>query len=46
LRSRLTRALDADETAIETVRQSIAQAEAALAKARQDVANAVTALHI
>ncbi|HEY4173082.1 MAG TPA: hypothetical protein VGM42_08635, partial [Rhodopila sp.] len=46
LRSRLMRALDADETAIEALRQSIATAEAALAKAHQDLAEAVATLRI
>jgi hypothetical protein len=46
LRSRLTRALDDDETAIEALRKSIAVAEAAQAKAHQDLADAVSALRI
>jgi hypothetical protein len=46
LRSRLTRALDADETAIGTLRQSIGLGETALAKAHQDLADAVAALRI
>jgi hypothetical protein len=46
LRSRLTRALDADETAIEELRKSIDTATADLAKAHRDLADAVTALHI
>jgi hypothetical protein len=46
LRSRLTRALDDDETTIEALRKSIATAEAARVKAHQDLADAVSALRI
>ncbi|WP_158933037.1 DUF4139 domain-containing protein, partial [Acidisphaera sp. S103] len=46
LRSRLIRALDDNETTIEALRKSIALAETALAKAHQDLADAVSALRI
>jgi hypothetical protein len=46
LHGRLTRALDADETRIEQLTQSLAQANAAADKAHQTLADAVTALRL
>jgi hypothetical protein len=46
LRSRLTRALDADETVIEELRKSVEIGVTAQAKAHQDLADAVAALRI
>jgi hypothetical protein len=46
LRSRLTRALDADETRIEQLRKSIDEAVSELLKAYRDLADAVAALQI
>jgi hypothetical protein len=46
LRARLTKALDADETTIETLRKSIETATTDLAKAHRDLSDAVTTLRI
>jgi hypothetical protein len=46
IRARLTKALDADETTIDTLRKSIDIATTDLAKAHRDLADAVTALRI
>jgi hypothetical protein len=46
LRSRLTKALDADETKIEQLRQTIDDAQAEADKAHRSLADAVAALHI
>jgi hypothetical protein len=46
LRARLTKALDADETTIDTLRKSIETATTDLAKAHRDLADAVTTLRI
>ena len=45
LRSRLTKALDADETKIEQLRKSIDDAETEADKSHRALADAVTALH-
>jgi hypothetical protein len=46
IRARLTKALDADETTIDTLRKSIETATTDLAKAHRDLADAVTTLRI